>query len=217
MVHLVLGGFAAVAVGLGTRAGDGKPPARPVTTADAVLAVYREDEGKASKGRPFLVAAVWPDGHAVWSADRQMGGPPYRAGRVEARKVADLLRRFDRDGLFADDALNRPNVGHHSQFHTVLVKSGKKQVRMQSWHELWEADGGWVGTDGGLELTDRPRLEVLRGEPAKYLYYRMVWAETRAAIADLLPADGKPVNGELVRADKPGEWVWQESAPSPKK
>src|SRR5579862_3387963 len=73
----------------------------PISEADSVLAVYLEDFGFASRGVPAIILVAWPDGYIVWSGDRLKGGPPYRAGHVDPKKVATLLARFDKDGLFA--------------------------------------------------------------------------------------------------------------------
>src|SRR5687767_13791977 len=108
-------------------ADDVKPVVRPITEADTVLAVYWTNMSLAvAPPSDRLVLAIWPDGRAVWSADRVRGGPPYFEGRVEPKRVTALLDRFDREGLFADETLNRAHFGPDSQFNTVLVKSGKR-------------------------------------------------------------------------------------------
>src|SRR5262249_39408274 len=148
---------------------DAKPVVKPITNADTVIAVYTADWGLASSGEPKLVLAIWPDGHTVWSEGRVQGGPPYRSGRIDPEKLSSLLARFERDGAFADKKLSDVNFGFDSKFTVILLKSGKKQLKMQSWHELLEANGK---TDHGIELLgDRRRLDVLRKQPAEYLYY----------------------------------------------
>src|SRR5262249_23693310 len=155
----------------------------PITEADAVAAIYREDWGRASTGGPAIILAAWPDGRVVWSGDRLRGGAPYRGGRVDPQRVSALLARFDRDGLFADENLNQAHFGPDSQFITVFVKSGARKVKMRSWHELFEAREGLVVTSHGVaSLDDRRRLDVLRQEPADYLFFRLVWSETRARL-----------------------------------
>jgi hypothetical protein len=57
--------------------GQPKQPIRPITEAESVLAVYREDSRLASSGASALILAAWPDGHVVWS-------PPSVAGKTEA-------------------------------------------------------------------------------------------------------------------------------------
>src|SRR5262245_57227957 len=88
-------------------ADDVKTTTRPITEADSVLAVYREDWGLSSSGDPAIIFAAWIDGHVVWSNDRLKGGAPYRTGRADPRAVTALLARLDKDGLFADEKLNQ--------------------------------------------------------------------------------------------------------------
>ena len=81
-----------------------KPAMRPISDAESVLAVYRQDWGLSSGGEPAIIFAAWPDGFIVWSSDRLMGGPPYRSGHIDPKRVTALLSRFDKDGLFADES-----------------------------------------------------------------------------------------------------------------
>jgi hypothetical protein len=188
---------------------------RPIAKADSVLAVYHEDGGLTSSGEPAIIFVAWPSGHMVWSRDRLKGGAPYRSGRVDPKKVTALLARFDKDGLFADDKLNRAHFGPDSQFITVLIKSGKKQVRMQSWHELFEASNNFVADRSGAALLGgRRRLDVLRKAPADYLFYRFVWSETRAKLTDLIPSESTGSAGKPFM--KAGVLSWQEPAAIPK-
>jgi len=92
-------------------AAEPKQAMRPITEADSVLAVYREDWRRASRGEPRIILVAWPDGQMIWSDDRLKGGAPYRAGQVAPGKVTALLARFDQDGLFADEKLNRAHFG----------------------------------------------------------------------------------------------------------
>ena len=39
-----------------------KPAMRPITDAESILAVYREDWGLHSSGEPAIIFAAWPDG-----------------------------------------------------------------------------------------------------------------------------------------------------------
>jgi hypothetical protein len=195
------------------RAGEPNNTIRAITDAESVIAVYREDWGLDSAGKPAIIFAAWPDGHVVWSGDRLNGGAPYHAGHVEPKKIAALLTRFEKDGLLADKELNRAHFGPDSLFITILIKSGQKQVKMMSWHELFERSGRIVVTgSGGAEvLESRRRLDVLRKEPADYLFFRFVWSETRAKLAELNPCDSSASVGTPVM--KAGVLSWQESAP----
>jgi hypothetical protein len=188
---------------------------RPISEADSVLAVYREDWGLASSGAPAVLLVAWPDGHIVWSSDRLKGGPPYYTGSTSPKKVAALLARFEKDGLLADEKLNDPQFGPDSQFTTLLIKRGKQQAKMQSWHELFEVSDSMVVDHHGVQsLRGRRRLDVLRKAPKDYLFFRLVWSETRGKLNDLIPAQG------TVSAGKPflkvGVLSWQEPAATPK-
>src|SRR6266446_2223171 len=131
---------------------DVKPAIKPVTNADTIIAVYTEDWGLASSGEPKLVLAIWADGHTVWSEDRVHGGAPYRSGQIDRKKLSSLLGRFEREGVFTDKKLSRVNRGPDWRFTAILLKSGKKRLKMQSWHELFEATGKLMATDHGLEM-----------------------------------------------------------------
>jgi hypothetical protein len=54
-----------------------KETTRPITDADSVVAIYREDWGLLSSGSPAIILAAWPDGHIIWSGDHVKGGVPY--------------------------------------------------------------------------------------------------------------------------------------------
>jgi hypothetical protein len=205
--------FAALLFGLVTSnllAGDPKPETRPITQADSVLAVYTLHHGLGVIKPPGLIFVAWPDGRVVWSGDGVNGGAPYKTGKIEPKKIAALLTRCDDDGLFASKKLNEPHFGPDSSFVTVLIKSGKGQVKMESWHELFEDDGKGVATDRGAGgLQGRRRLDVLSDESKEYLFFRFVWSETRSKLADLIPAESTKTNGKPVMSA--GELYWQES------
>jgi hypothetical protein len=189
-----------------------KETIRPITEADSVIALYWDDWGHfASEGRRIILAA-WPDGYIIWSGDRLKGGAPYFAGQIEPKKFATLLARFDKDGLFADEKLTHLDRAIHSQFITVFIKSGKKKVEMQSCHELMEGAYDVVADQRGVtsDLEGRRRLDVLRKAPADYLFYRFVWAETRAKVSDLIPVErSASADMPVMRA---GVLTWKEPA-----
>lgn len=206
--------FSACALGilsltcLTTPAASEEMTARPIEKADSVLAIYPEDWGLASRARvPALILAVWPDGHIVWSKDRLQGGAPYFAGQIDPKAVGSLMSRLEQDGVFADKSLNNPNFGPDAKFTTILARSGKKVLRMQSWHEVNEANRETVaGRQGVSGLDAQTRLGALRKEPAEYLYYRLVWSETRGRLLDLIPNEGKRVSGKVVMTKQDVFW-----------
>ena len=185
-----------------------RPTSRPITDADSVVAIYNERFGITSQ----LVLAVWKDGHVVWSEDPLYGGAPYHAGRIEPKRLASFVSALDQDGLFAQqDGVVR--LATDRSFTTILIRSGKKKIKMQSWHELAEGGGKLVVSSRGLiPLNGRPLFEALRGEPAEYLFFRFLWSEIRSRAAGLVPSAGVPVDGRVV--DEYGGLSWQETLPA---
>jgi hypothetical protein len=181
-------------------------PGRPISTADTVLAIYVRHDGRRAPKSPGLVMAVWPDGTAIWSDDRTVGGPPYRSGHVDPKRVAAALKRIGADGYFDDESLGQLYVGPDAGSTILLAKAGKKKVDMQSWHELYEGNGA-VAREGGLGTAEGSRLAALKAESAKYLYYRMAWSELRGQMTALIPNESRPVEGRLVFSA--GEAYWQ--------
>jgi hypothetical protein len=195
-------------------ADEGKKVKRPISEAESVLAVYREDWGPTSNGEPAIILVAWPDGQVVWSGDRLNGGAPYHSGRIDPKRVTALLQRFDRGGLFADEKLNHAHFGPDSQFLTVFIKFGNAKVKMQSWHELFEASEKTVADHNGVSaLEGHRRLDVLRKAPADYLFFRMVWSETRGKLADLVPSESSASVGKPVM--KAGVLSWQDLGAAP--
>jgi hypothetical protein len=182
---------------------------RPISTAESILAVYYEDFDNPLDG-PRIIFVAWPDGHLVWSFNQSEGGPPYRTGQIEPKRIADLFERFDSDGLFSQDDLNRAHFGPDSDFVTLYIKHGKQSVKMASWHEGFENAGRTVATQHGISGLDRKkRLAVLRDTASKeYLFYRLVWSELRGKLAQLVPCGDKPSSGKAVM--NRGEISWQE-------
>ena len=183
---------------------------RPITKADAVIAIYSRGSGL-SADQPKLVFVAWPDGELVWSEDQSEGGAPYRKGRVRPERVAAALGRLELDGVFNDKRLAQPNFGPDASFTSVLVRKGTLTIEMNSWHEIAERDGRAVATSRGIvSLADGDRLALLRKEPADYLYYRMVWGELRGLAGLLRPTDSQPVVGDIVVVH--GTVSWHEGA-----
>jgi len=171
---------------------------RSITDAKSVLAIYREDWGLASSNDRTLIFVAWPDGLLVWSENRIEGGPPYRTAQIGPRKIDALLDWFEKDGVFANDKLKHGHFGPDSEFTTILIKNGKHQVKLQSWHELIEQSGKAVADDHGISgLRSRRRLDVLRESKPDYLYFRFVWSETRGRLMDLIPGDAALTDGKL--------------------
>ena len=203
-----------ISIGAPAAAADEATTIRPITEASSVFAIYTRSLGISAKGlAPHrLIFAVWNDGRVVWSENLTNGGVPYHAGRVEPAKLHDALAKFNRDGLFEDSSLTMPRFGPDASTTIIFVKSNDCQLKMQSWHELYEAKGTVVATQAGLApLGDRRLYEVLSEQPADYLFYRFVWNELRLAAATLIPCDREPIDGKLdLRAGK-ATWVERSS------
>lgn len=185
---------------------------RPISTAKSVMAIFGHPGFGFRDARVLLV--VWTDGRLVWSSDRS-GDPPYRAGRVDPKKVAVLLALFKHDGLFAEPKLNGGHVAIDAPYDAILVRSGAHQVRMTSSHEIYEPGGRLVDDDISVRVLDgRRRLEVLRETKAERLFYRFVWSETRGRLMDLIPPESTPVEGKAFL--EAGGVYWRGPAALPK-
>jgi hypothetical protein len=189
-------------------------PVTPVYPGVPRVSVYTEDRGYISRTKgPQVIAAFWADGRVVWSADPLEGGIPYRKGRVDPRRLRELLDRLDRQGTFGDAELERPYFGPDTVYTVLAVADGKRRLTMRSWHELMEA-GGAVATHSGVEPLDGRKLdEVLAAEPQEYQRFRKTWAEIRSALAALVPSkataaprlkfEARPVGTDAPRTPRP--------------
>lgn len=195
------------------RADDSKTSERPISDAETVIAIYTKHYGLSSD-KPAtnrLIFAAWVDGRVVFSADPVHGGMPYRTGRIDPKRLEAALAIVKRDGLFDDESFARPQFGPDSQTTVIEVKSGANQVKLQSWHELYEADSKLklVATDHGLSsVGNKTRLAALVEASREYLLYRLAWTELRLAAAELVPIESRPTNGQL--AFREGKAVWVE-------
>jgi hypothetical protein len=179
---------------------DPGPTVRPITEADTVLAVIWHDYSLAAASPSYaIISAIWPDGYVVWSGDRRRGGAPYYSGLVDPKKVAAVTAGFERDELFSIGSVNAPRLSIDTQFIELLVKAGKHKLSMRSSHEL----------------EGRNRPDDLRKESAEHLFYRLVWSETRASLAELIPNSGKVSTGKPVM--KAGVLKWHDGPAEPSK
>ena len=161
-----------------------------------------------------MILVAWPDGQVVWSRDRINGGAPYRVGHIDPKKVTNLFDQFEKTGLFTDEKLNQARFGPDSQFITLHIKAGKRQVKMRSWHELYEVSDEAVVDHRGVVLIARgQRLAELRKAPADYLFFRLVWSETRSRLSELIPDESRQSTGEPVMCA--GVLTWREPAAAP--
>jgi hypothetical protein len=164
---------------------------RPVTLANSVLAIYTEDWSYAPHRHPQLILGLWTDGHIVWSTDQIRGGPPYRAARIPASQLQNLLTLIETDGMFVDPDLSVSWVPLHSDFTTIFARWGEQQLLLRSRHEIEE-----VTASAGEEV------------PFKNRRFRSAWTEIRRRASALIPTQSANVRGELIQVR--GELTWRE-------
>lgn len=186
---------------------------RSVWRSRAVIALTHCD----GRSHRELVMAVWGDGRAIWSDDPVRGGPPYREGRVDPKRVAALLDQLTEDGLFDEKSLAVGHTSTHFSYHALTVRAGARTLDMATSHELGREKPREPGAEGRTES----RLARLRKSSAAALFYELVWAETRVRLANLLPREGRPANGSLTLTFDVNPWdlVWRddpEQAPPPR-
>jgi hypothetical protein len=185
---------------------------RAITDADSVLAIYTQDYGLVGNGRESnqLIFAAWPDGRLVWSEDATHGGPPYRTAQIHPARLEKALAQIKRNGYFNDAPLKHAQFGPDANTTVIFARTKRQELKMQSWHELYEESGKTIATDAGLSsLTDQSRPDALRGASADYLFYRIAWADLRLLAASLIPSESKPTNGRLEFREGKANWVEQ--------
>jgi hypothetical protein len=162
---------------------------KPITEAETVFAIYTNDWGRRASSGPQLIVSVWGDGTVVWSSDHLNGGPPYLTAQVDPKDVSATLDRLVDIGVFELPQLKQARFGPDSKFTTLLVRTGGKELKMDSWHEPYESSGKVVAADRGLTGLDGKKLLLALAEQ---------------------PADVTPVTGvrgavEPAVDDEPGE------------
>lgn len=203
-------GFLVTACALQALAAEPTETTRPITDADSILAVYTEGHGLSTNGRAphRLVFAAWPDGIAIWSEDQTQGGPPYRTATLHPARLQKALTSINRNGFFNDPALRQPKFGPDAQTTVLYARTKRDELKMQSWHELYEADGKVVATEAGLTpLAGRSRPDILRGATPEYLYYRVVWSDIRRLASALIPVESQPTKGHLDMREGKAVWI----------
>jgi hypothetical protein len=181
---------------------------RRITDADT-FAIYVQSYGLNTNDRApdRLIFAAWPDGRVIWSENPTQGGKPYRTANIHPAMLEKALTAIKRNGYFNDPSLEQTRFGPDSSTTVIYVRTKRNQLKMQSWHERYEAGGKVVATETGLApLAGRSRPEVLRGASADYLYYRLAWADLRLAAAALIPAESQVVAGNF--EIRKGKAIW---------
>ncbi len=170
--------------------------AKSITDAETVVAIYTNDLGLGSSSGPQLIVCLWGDGSIVWSDDNVNGGPPYFTAQVKPEVVSATFKKLHDIGVFDVPPLKQSKFGPDSKFTTILVRTDGKELKMNSWHELYESGGKVVAGDHGLTgLEGKKLLPVLAKQSADYLHYRMTWLNLRLTAANLIPKSGTESTG----------------------
>lgn len=152
----------------------------------------------AGETRYPVIAAVWRDGRIIWSEARLKGGPPYRQGGFSREKLDSLLDTLERKQVFSDAGQLRRSFGPDSDYTVIAIDDGRRRVRLESWHELFEQNTNLVATASGVTgLNGAKREEVLRSQPESYRRFRDTWSEIRRAVEGLIPKTGEPYEGSI--------------------
>lgn len=147
---------------------------------------------------PQVIVALWSNGKIVWSEAKVEGGPPLKQGRFPKEKLAALMDRLERQGVFTNKALMRASFGPDSRTTTMVADDGRRRLQLESWHELFERGTNLVATAHGIAgLSGRNREQVLQAQPEDYRQFRNLWSEIRQAVAALIPQTGEPYAGKI--------------------
>ena len=145
-----------------------------------------------------VIVAIWKDGRVIWSEeDALISGPPYFEGSIDPKVLAEFLAEVDNKGWFNDPVSKQHNWGPDSGWIKItILGDGGKLLNMGSWHELFEANPNLVADATGIgSLDGRDRAQVLAQQPEDYRRFRAIWSELRNRLQELIPADGKIVEG----------------------
>ncbi len=167
-------------------------------TAIPKVAVYVNGSRNINRVIPgsAVVIAVWDDGRIVWSKEPIEGGPPYWVGKVELSKLERFFDELEQRGLYKNPTPKQLHFGPDSAFTVIAITYGARQIKMTSWHELFEASSETlVGTARGIYYIEdgRSREEILAEQPEEYKRFRSTWSEIRSLLKGLIPEKGQIV------------------------
>ena len=145
-----------------------------------------------------ILMAVWSDGMIIWAKDQVKGGPPFLTAQVDAAKVNEFLTRLEMKQVFEKDEYFFVHFGPSSDYHSLRIRSGKKQVELLSWHELFETNRNLIATSHGITSLDgEKREDVLKADLKEYQEFRKLWSEIRDFTTSLIPREWKPYKQAL--------------------
>lgn len=195
--YLIILGAALGLYPLGSR-GEDTPPA---------IAVTIESLGRRAVDdmSPVIIMAVWPEGKLVWSQDQTRGGPPFRTARIDPATTQAVLNRFEKEAVFKKEGFRHSWFGPDSSYHSIWLNSGGKRTKIETWHELFEANPKLVAINGGIAALDgRNREDVIRSDTKEFQAFRVLWTDLRTSITALIPGEGTPYAESLKLSLLPG-------------
>jgi hypothetical protein len=178
------------------------PSARAADPPPPSIAVTLDGAGKPTDPEPYprILMAVWPDGRIVWSEDQKKGGPPFRTATVKAASLEENLAKFEKAAVFEKEkkSFRHSWYGPDSTYHSIWLCRGDKHTRIETWHELFEANPNLVVINGGItSLNGRKREDVIASDTKEFQAFRKLWTELRTSTSALIPKEGKPFTEPL--------------------
>lgn len=172
--------------------------AEPVTKATPSVALTIEGGGMNAdwKSYPRILMVAWPDGRVVWSVDQKKGGPPSREASVNPTAIQATLTKFEKAGVFQKDSFRHSWSGPDSTYHSIWLCHEDKHTRVETWHELFEANPNLVVVNGGVTSLDgRKRADVIASDTKEFQEFRKLWCDLRSELTDLIPKKGTLLDG----------------------
>ncbi|MBE0536223.1 MAG: hypothetical protein IH624_11195 [Phycisphaerae bacterium] len=150
----------------------------PVIEGKATLpcvAVFIDKTRVSGPSDPGVVLAVWDDGTAITSKKTDKGGPPYYQSKIPTEALQGFFHRLNVESVLIQSTCKRFS-GFDSPFMCIYVRDGHVELLYDSWHEIFEADGECVATQGTVEaLEGRDRNQVIAAWSQDYRMFRKEW------------------------------------------
>ncbi len=179
---------------------------RPLTGSDNFASIYEVGDDE----KYPLSIAIWKNGDIVWSQSDSGFGEPYYQSTVDKRRLAYLVKKIEKEGALQATRLSKRHEGFHIPATHFHLSAGKLSGLLVSWHEQIERplDGISVATNVGAEIhKQQSKYSVLNKAPSSYVFFRLVWAESRYRVQTLVPLNGTRTQGKVVYRD--GEYYWR--------
>ncbi len=163
-----------------------------------VVAINSQGRVANPESYPRVLMAVWTDGRIVWSEDQKKGGPPFRTGTIKAETVEAKLAAFEKAAVFDKNSFRHSWTGPDSSSHSIWLRRGDRNTRIDTWHELFEENPNLVAVNGGITaLEGRKREDVIAKDTKEFQAFRKLWTNLRTETSSLIPKEGKPFAGPL--------------------